>query len=138
FYYWLGIAPEPIGRLDPFLFDPPQWSGFLLIDAAIAGDGQVFCSALSQIMLPALTMAIFAVAPLARMTIASMLNILSADFIRTAKANGLSRYQLVCTYAFRNALIPIITTGGMVFSYMLGANVLVERVFAWPGIGAYA
>ena len=68
----------------------------------------------------------------------SMLTTLGSDFIRTARANGLRRRTIVLTYAFRNAMMPIITTVGMVFSYMLSANVLVERVFAWPGIGSYA
>jgi peptide/nickel transport system permease protein len=77
-------------------------------------------------------------APIARMTRASMLQALSSDFVRTARANGLSRCKVLFVYAFRNALLPLLTTLGMVFSFMLGANVLVERVFSWPGIGSYA
>jgi peptide/nickel transport system permease protein len=72
------------------------------------------------------------------MTRASMLQALSSDFVRTARANGLSRFKVLFVYAFRNALLPLLTTLGMVFSFMLGANVLVERVFSWPGIGSYA
>lgn len=138
FYYLLGIAPEPTGRLDPFLFGPPEVTGLIIVDALIAGDLPTAGAALKQIMLPGVTMALFALAPLARMTRASMLNILSSDFIRTARANGLSRRKIVVTYAFRNAMLPVVTTLGMTFSYMLGANVLVEKVFAWPGIGAFA
>jgi peptide/nickel transport system permease protein len=67
-----------------------------------------------------------------------MLAALSSDFIRTARASGLSRRRVVYVYAFRNAVLPVITTLGMVFSFMLGANVLVEKVFAWPGIGSFA
>ena len=66
-----------------------------------------------------------------------MLGTLSAEFIRTARANGLSFRTVVFSYAFRNAMLPVVTTLGMVFSYMLGANVLVEKVFAWPGVGSY-
>jgi peptide/nickel transport system permease protein len=77
-------------------------------------------------------------APLARMTRASMLSVLSSDFVRTARASGLSRGMVLYTYAFRNALLPVVTTLGMVFSFLLGSNVLVEKVFAWPGIGSYA
>jgi ABC-type dipeptide/oligopeptide/nickel transport system permease component len=88
--------------------------------------------------LPALTMAIFSLAPLARVTRASMLAALGSDFVRTARASGLSRGRIVYIYAFRNAVLPVITTLGMVFSFLLGANVLVEKVFAWPGIGSYA
>jgi peptide/nickel transport system permease protein len=67
-----------------------------------------------------------------------MLGVLSSDFIRTARASGLSRGTILYTYAFRNAMLPVLTTLGMVFSFMLGANVLVEKVFAWPGIGSFA
>jgi peptide/nickel transport system permease protein len=77
-------------------------------------------------------------APIARMTRASMLGVLSSDFIRTARANGLARGTILYRYAFRNALLPVVTTLGMVFSFLLGSNVLVEKVFAWPGIGSYA
>lgn len=138
FYYLLGWSPEPIGRLDPFAVAPRAVTGFLLVDTVLAGDGEGFRSALSQLILPSVTMALFALAPLARMTRASMLAALSSDFIRTARANGLRWRTVVLSYALRNALLPIITTLGLVFSYMLGANVLVERVFAWPGVGSYA
>lgn len=138
FYYLTGLAPEPMGRLDPFAIKPPKITGFYLIDALAAGDREGFISALAQIVLPALTMAIFALAPLARMTRAAMLGALTSDFIRTARAHGLRWRTVVVSYAFRNALLPIVTTLGMVFSYMLSANVLVERVFAWPGVGSYA
>jgi peptide/nickel transport system permease protein len=77
-------------------------------------------------------------APIARMTRAAMLGVLSSDFIRTARASGLDRRTVLVTYAFRNAMLPVVTTLGMVFSFLLGANVLVEKVFAWPGIGSYA
>ncbi len=67
-----------------------------------------------------------------------MLAVLSSDFVRTARASGLSSFRIVVAYAFRNAILPVITTLGMVFSFLLGANVLVEKVFAWPGVGSYA
>jgi ABC-type dipeptide/oligopeptide/nickel transport system permease component len=138
FYYQLGVAPEPIGRIDPFAIPPPGITGFLMLDTLLAGDREGFAAAARQIVLPAVTMALFALAPLARMTRASMLGVLGSEFIRTARANGLRRRKIIVSYALRNALLPIVTTLGMVFSNMLGANVLVERVFAWPGIGSYA
>jgi len=101
-------------------------------------DFETFRSAFSQLILPALTLAIFSLAPIARMTRASMLAVLSSDFVRTARASGLSPGTVIVTYAFRNAMLPVITTLSMVFSFLLGANVLVEKVFAWPGIGSYA
>jgi peptide/nickel transport system permease protein len=138
FYFLLGWAPSPIGRLDVFYDPPPQITGFYLIDSLIARQPEVFMASLKQLILPALTLGIFSLAPIARMTRASMLAVLSSDFVRTARASGLSSFTVVVTYAFRNAMLPVITTLGMVFSFLLGANVLVEKVFAWPGIGSYA
>jgi peptide/nickel transport system permease protein len=138
FYYLLGWAPAPLGRLDVFYSPPPQVTGFYLIDSAIARDGEVFLASLKQLILPAATLGIFSLAPIARMTRASMLAVLASDFVRTARASGLAPYTVIVTYAFRNAMIPVVTTLGMVFSFLLGANVLVEKVFAWPGIGSFA
>lgn len=138
FYYLLGIAPSPLGRLDFIYIEPDHVTGFYLIDAAIAGDWETWLGALKQLVLPAATLALFTLAPLARMTRAAMLSALASDYIRTARAAGLTEDKVLFTYAFRNALLPVITTLGMVFSFTLGANVLVEKVFAWPGIGSYA
>lgn len=138
FYFLLGWAPAPMGRLDFLYSEPDRVTGFLLIDSLIAGDFEVFRAALAQIWLPALTLGIFSLAPITRMTRASMLAVLASDFVRTARANGLPPRKVVGVYALRNALLPIVTTLGMVFSFLLGANVLVEKVFAWPGIGSYA
>jgi dipeptide transport system permease protein len=134
FYYLLGWAPAPLGRIDVFFDPPPQVTGFYLIDR----QPEVFLASLKQLILPALTLGIFSLAPIARMTRASMLAVLSSDFVRTARASGLAPFTVIVTYAFRNAMLPVITTLGMVFSFLLGANVLVEKVFAWPGIGSYA
>ncbi len=138
FYYLLGWAPSPLGRLDFIYIAPDHVTGFYLIDAALAGDLETWLGALKQLALPAITLALFTLAPIARMTRAAMLSALSSDFIRTARAAGLEQRTILYSYAFRNALLPVITTLGMVFSFTLGANVLVEKVFAWPGIGSYA
>jgi ABC-type dipeptide/oligopeptide/nickel transport system permease component len=138
FYYLLGVAPPPLGRLDIFYSPPPQVTGLFLIDSVIARDWEVFVASLKQLVLPALTLGIFSLAPIARMTRASMLAVLASDFVRTARASGLTPFTVIVTYAFRNAMLPVVTTLGMVFSFLLGANVLVEKVFAWPGIGSYA
>jgi peptide/nickel transport system permease protein len=138
FYFLLGWSPAPLGRLDVFSSPPPAYTGFYLIDALIARDFETFRAALSQIALPTITLAVFSLAPIARITRASMLAVLAAEFIRTARASGLKSSTIIMTYAFRNAMLPVVTTLGMVFSFLLGANVLVEKVFAWPGIGSYA
>ena len=138
FYYLLGWAPAPLGRLDAFSSPPPHVTGFHLIDSALAGDGETFLAAAAQLVLPVLTLGIFALAPIARMTRGAMLAVMSSDFIRAARASGLAGRTIVVRYALRNALLPVVTTLGMVLSFLLGANVLVEKVFAWPGIGSYA
>ena len=138
FYYRLGWAPAPLGRLDVFSSAPDTITGFYLIDSLLAGDFDTFRAALAQLILPAATLGLFALAPIARMTRAAMLAALASDFVRTARASGLSTRRVIVTYAFRNAMLPVVTTLGMVFSFLLGANVLVEKVFAWPGIGSYA
>ena len=137
FYFILGVAPSPLGRIDVALPAPPTVTGLYLIDSLIARDLEVFRAAAAQLILPSLTLALFVMAPIMRMTRASMLGVLSSDFVRTARAFGLSSTKVLITYAFRNALLPIVTTLGMVFSFLLGSNVLVEKVFAWPGIGSY-
>ncbi len=138
FYFRLGWSPAPVGRLDAFATAPPHITGFYLIDSLLVGDFETFRAAFAQLILPAMTLAIFSLAPITRMTRASMLAVLSSDFVRTARASGLGPRTVILTYAFRNAMLPVITTLGMVFSFLLGANVLVEKVFAWPGIGSYA
>jgi peptide/nickel transport system permease protein len=138
FYFLIGWSPAPLGRLDAFATAPQQITGFYLIDSLLTGKFETFRAALSQLLLPGFTLGIFSLAPIARMTRASMLAVLASDFVRTARASGLDTKTVVLTYAFHNAMLPVITTLGMVFSFLLGANVLVEKVFAWPGIGSYA
>ena len=138
FYFILQVAPAPLGRLDVFASAPETVTGFYLIDSLIARDGATFRASFSQLLLPGVTLAIFSLAPIARTTRASMLSALAMEFVRTARASGLTASKVVMTYALRNALLPVVTTLGMVFSFLLGANVLVEKVFSWPGIGSYA
>jgi peptide/nickel transport system permease protein len=138
FYFLLGWAPSPLGRLDPMFSPPPAITGFFVIDGLLAGDPALAWAAAKQLVLPVATMALFVLAPIARMTRASMLAVLSADFVRTARASGLSSGTVLVTYALRNALLPVVTTLGMVFGFMLGSSVIVEKVFAWPGVGSYA
>ena len=138
FYYLLGWSPSPLGRLSIVFLSPPHVTGFYTIDSLLAGDRETFVASIAQLILPAATLGLFALAPIARMTRAAMLGTLASDFIRTARANGLSNRVVLVTYAFRNAALPVLTTLGMVFSFLLGANVLVEKVFSWPGIGSFA
>jgi ABC-type dipeptide/oligopeptide/nickel transport system permease component len=138
FYFLLGWPPSPIGRLDPYLTAPATITGFYTVDSLLAGDVKLFIASAKQMLLPVLTLGIFVLAPIARMTRASMIAVLSADFVRTARASGLSTPTVLVRYALRNALLPVITTMGMVFSFLLGMSVIVEKVFAWPGVGSFA
>jgi ABC-type dipeptide/oligopeptide/nickel transport system permease component len=138
FYFLLGWAPSPLGRLNPVFSPPATVTGLYLIDAALAGDPALWWASAKQLVLPVLTMAIFVMAPIARMTRASMIAVLSADFVRTARASGLSNTTVLLRYALRNALLPVVTTLGMVFGFMIGSSVVIEKVFGWPGVGSYA
>jgi peptide/nickel transport system permease protein len=138
FYYLMNWAPDPTGRIDVFSATPPEITGFLLVDFALIRDWEGWRAAAGQLVLPACTMALFVLAPLARMTRASMLAVLGSDFVRTAHSLGLSNWRIIVVYALRNALLPVLTISGIVFSTMLGANVLVEKVFSWPGVASYA
>ena len=138
FYFRLGWAPAPLGRLDAFATAPEKITGLYLVDTLLRGDLATWRAAAAQLVLPAITLGLFALAPLARMTRAAMLEALGSDYVRAARAAGLSPSRILLVYAFRNALLPVVTTLGMVFSYLLGINVLVEKVFAWPGIGSFS
>jgi peptide/nickel transport system permease protein len=138
FYYLMGIAPAPLGRLAPMSFPPPERTGFMVLDAALARDWVASRDAAAHLLLPALALAIAGVGPLTRVTRSAMLAVLSSDFIRAARAYDLPRWKLVYAYALRNAMLPVLTTAGVVFSFLISANVVVEKVFSWPGIGSYA
>ncbi len=139
FYFLLHLAPEPLGQLnDVYYTPPPTITGFYLIDSLIAGNLTTFFGALAQLVLPAISLGLFAVAPIARITRAAMLATLGSDFVRTARACGLPARRVLITYALRNAMLPVVNVLGMVFSFVLGSNVLIEEVYGWPGVGAYA
>lgn len=137
----LGVTPVS-GRIG-IEFDVEPVSGALLLDTLRAAPRaeyglSAFGSALRHLVLPTLTMAATPIAVLARMTRASMIEVLSEDYIRAAVARGLSPTRVVYVHALRNALIPIITVGGLFFinTAIVGA-ILTETIFGWPGIGTY-
>lgn len=138
FYFLMGVAPEPIGRLSGWTTAPPTVTGFMTIDGLLIGDTEVFFEALGKMILPAASMAIFAIAPLMRMTRSGMIEALDSDYIRAARAFGLSRSRVLLQYALPNAMLPVLSTMSMVLSTMLGANIMIEKLFAWPGIGSYS
>lgn len=138
FFVKLGVAPAPLGRLSTSLIEPDRITGWLLIDSALVGDWEVLRSAAAHLALPVVIVAFTALAPLARMTRAAMIDALESDYIRTARALGLPSRVIIFQHALKNALIPILTMIAGVFGYALGGEVLVELVFAWPGLGTYS
>ena len=137
-FYQLGIAPPPLGRLSPGVSPPGLVTGLYTIDSLITGNFRALLSSLHHLALPAITLGFSVMAPLTRMVRATMLEVLSSDYIKAAEASGLPRRQIVYGDALRNTLIPVITLIGVIFGFLMGGNVVVELVFGWPGIGNYA
>jgi peptide/nickel transport system permease protein len=127
---WLPIS----GRVNPRLGVDPS-AHFLVFNSFIHGDWVVFNDAVRHLILPALTLAGWPAAIIARMTRAALIETLSLDFVRTARAKGLLERNIVTGHVYRNALIPVLTVVGLEFGGMLGGAVVTETVFAWPGIG---
>ncbi len=137
FYLNLEIAPGP-GRLSPYATAPITVTGFYTIDALLMGDFALFKDALSHLILPGICLGVFTMGLITRTTRASLLEVLSSDYIRTARAKGLRERAVIVKHALGNALIPVITVIGVGFGNLLGGMVFVETVFSWPGIGQYA
>jgi dipeptide transport system permease protein len=132
----LGLTPVS-GRLD-LAFDVPSWSGFLLIDVWKSGDGwPAFKSAIEHLILPSVALGTIPLAIVARMTRSSMLEVLGEDYMRTARAKGLSRGRIIFVHGLRNALVPVITVIGLMAGSIVTGAVLTETIFSWPGIGRW-
>jgi peptide/nickel transport system permease protein len=137
FHSYLGILPGP-GQLDPFLIPPPRVTGLMTIDTLLAKDIPAFIDALRHLIMPALVLGAFSTALLTRMVRSTMLEVLSQDYIRTARAKGNSNRVVLWKHALRNAALPILTVLGAVVGSLLTGAVLTETIFSWPGIGGYA
>lgn len=138
FFFEWGMAPAPLGRINPRLAAPPSVTGLLTIDSLLAGNGAAFRSAVSHLILPTITLAFGAMAPLARMARTAMIEVLDKQYIRTARAQGLRGSTIVLKFAMKNAMLPVVTMVAVVYGFLLGGSVLVETIFAWPGLGRYA
>ena len=137
FSFRMGIFPG-IGRLDPGMPRPPAVTGMYTIDSALAGDWVTFRSAVGHLLLPALVLAAYTVSLLPRFTRSAVLEVLDNDYVRTARAKGLPGSVVVLRHVLRAALVPIVTVAGVMFGSVLSGTVLVEAIFAWPGVGQYA
>jgi len=131
----LGWTPVS-GRIAVIHFVEPV-TGFILLDSWIAGDRAAFVSALRHLMLPAVVLGTIPLAVIARMTRSSMLEVLNEDYIRTARAKGLSPVLVIGIHALRNALIPVITVIGLQVGVLLTGAILTETIFSWPGVGKW-
>lgn len=132
----LGLTPVS-GRIDmiQYYFEPV--TGFMLIDAALSDQDGAFWSALHHLVLPMIVLGTVPLAVIARMTRSSMLEVLSEDYVRTARAKGLSEFRVISVHALRNALIPVVTVIGLQVGGLLAGAVLTETIFSWPGVGKW-
>jgi dipeptide transport system permease protein len=131
----LGLTPVS-GRIG-ITYDVAPATGFMLIDSLLSDDSGAFRSALSHLILPAIALGTIPLAVIARMTRSAMLEVLNEDYVRTARAKGLSPLRVVGLHALRNALIPVITVVGLQVGSLFGGAVLTETIFAWPGVGSW-
>lgn len=138
FYVQLHVLPGPTGRLAIGMQPPPTVTGFYSIDSIITGHLSTFWPAVRQLILPVLTLGYVVASPLAGGTRSAMILALRADYVRTARALGLSRARIWFVYAFRNAMLPVITMLAGLVAFVLSGTVLIEGVFGWPGVGQYA
>jgi dipeptide transport system permease protein len=131
----LGWTPVS-GRIS-LLYYFPSVTGFMLMDTLLSGQSGAFRSALSHLVLPAIVLATIPLAVIARQTRSAMLEVLSEDYVRTARAKGLPARRVIGLHALRNALIPVITTIGLQVGVLLAGAILTETIFSWPGIGKW-
>lgn len=129
---WLPVS----GRMSPFTTSEPV-TGFAILDGIITGNFAAAWNALQHLILPTTVLAAFLAATLGRFVRNTMLDVMGEDFIRTAKAKGLRRSDVILNHGLRNSLLPAITVIGLKFAEMLGGAILTETIFAWPGIGRY-
>lgn len=137
FYLQLGWLPLG-GRLSMLMSAPPRVTGLYTIDSLLSGQFDVFVQAVIHLILPSFCLAYTSLALIARLTRSSMLEVMTQDYIRTARAKGLSERAVVWKHALRNALIPTATMAGLAFGSLLTGAVLTETIFMWPGIGRYS
>lgn len=136
FYGGLQIAPGP-GRLDPIALPPRGPSGLYLFDSLVAGDWETFHDALAHLVLPSIVLAAATLGLITRTTRASMLENMQQDYVRVARAKGISERRIVLGHVLPNALIPVVTLGGLAYANLLTGAVMTETIFSWPGLGRY-
>ncbi len=136
-YAHLGWFPGP-GRLDSALTPPPTKTGLYVLDGLLAGDWAVTWNAFKHLVLPSVVLGWYQLGLIARITRAAMLEVLAADYVRTARAKGLRERVVILRHVFRNAMLPTITVVGLAVAGLMAGAVQTETIFSWPGIGRYA
>lgn len=136
FYGGLQIAPSP-GRLDMIDLAPPHVTGFYTVDSLIAGNFPLFWSAVTHLVMPAAVLAASTLGLITRTMRSSMLESLGQDYVRVARAKGLTEMNVIYGHAVPNALMPVVTLGGLAYAELLSGAVMTETIFAWPGLGRY-
>lgn len=137
FYFRAHVLPAPDGRISPLVNPPRDIVGLYTIDALLTGDWSALGSAAQALVLPVCVLAFGVMAPIARITRSGMIESLESDYVRAARSLGLPARTVILRHAFRNALLPLITMVAVLYGYLLGGIVLVENIFAWPGLGQY-
>ena len=137
FYYHLGWFPGS-GQIDVGIPTPHTITGMLVLDSLIEGNWQAFGNSLWHLVLPAVVLGSYTLGIVTRMTRGSMLEVLTQDYIRTARAKGLRAGTVVFRHGLRNAIMPTLTLVGLAYGSLLSGAVLTETIFSWPGIGRYA
>lgn len=130
--HWTPVS----GRISLMYFFP-HVTGFMLIDSLLSGQKGAFISAVSHLILPTIVLSTIPLAVIARQTRSAMLEVLGEDYVRTARAKGLSPVRVVSVHALRNALIPVITTIGLQVGVLMAGAILTETIFSWPGVGKW-
>jgi peptide/nickel transport system permease protein len=138
FYSRLGWLPGPQGRLPIIYSAPERVTGLYTVDSLLQGNWNLFVASVRQLVLPVLTIALVTMAPIARMTRATMIDALNSDYVRTARSLGLPNRTIIFGHALKNGMIPVLTLIAAVFGYAIGGEVLVEYIFTWPGLGKYS
>jgi len=148
--FWLGlvliyflyarwnIVPAPVGQLSTSIDPPRTITHLLLVDSLITLNWTAFKDAAGHLILPAVTLSFVVMSPFIKMARTSMLNVLGSDYITAARSLGLSDGEIIREDALKNVMVQLLTVSGIVLGYLLAGNVLVETIFAWPGLGFYA
>lgn len=138
FFSTFQVLPSPLGQLDPSVSVPPRVSGLVTVDSLLAGNTAAAVSALRHLVLPGVTLSLVAIPATLQITRTALVQVLTSDYMRTARALGLGWRTVYLRYGLKNALVPVLTVLAMTFGYLMSSTVLVEVIFSWPGMGLYA